>query len=302
MKVHVIGNAALDETLAVANFPQPGASIFGRALAQDLGGKGVNQAVALARAGLDCRLVAAVGQDARGREIADRLAHEPLQADLLTLPVATDRSLILMAGTEHGVGVAGASENAVITTRAAADALTAAHVDRALQESTAGDLLVLQGNLALPVTRATLLAARRRKLRCILNPSPFEPGVADLLTLVDTIFVNEGEAALLGGPDVIRAAGVGEVVITRGARGAALIGAAGTVTEVPAQPCRVIDTTGAGDCFLGVALASSLLRATRLDARALRHATQAAAWTVSRPGTTSAFPDIAAMHAILSEK
>ena len=119
MKAFVIGNAALDETVSVDDFPRPGASIFGQALSQDLGGKGVNQAVAMARTGLACHLIAAVGQDARGREIAARLAAEPVMAQLIALPgVATDNSIILMAG--HG-------ENAVITTRAAAGAMTPDH-------------------------------------------------------------------------------------------------------------------------------------------------------------------------------
>lgn len=295
MKAHVIGNAALDETIAIADFPMPGASIFGKALAQDLGGKGVNQAVSLGRAGLACRLVAVIGQDTRGHEIAHRLEAEPVQADLLSMPVATDRSLILMAGAEHSAG-----ENAVITTRAAADAMSPAQVVGALQGIAAGDLLVLQGNLALPATRAALLAGRAQGLLNVLNPSPLEPGIADLLTLVDCVFVNEGEAALLGGADAIRAAGVSELVITRGARGAVLIGADGAGLEVPAQRCDVIDTTGAGDCFLGVALASGLLRGTGLDARALRHAALAAAWTVGRPGAVSAFPDKARMREILA--
>ena len=80
MKAYVVGNAALDETLAIDDFPRPGASIFGASLSRDLGGKGVNQAVAIARAGLECVFVAATGRDARGREIAERLAQEPLTA------------------------------------------------------------------------------------------------------------------------------------------------------------------------------------------------------------------------------
>ncbi|WP_304618178.1 PfkB family carbohydrate kinase [Paracoccus sp. (in: a-proteobacteria)] len=291
MKAHVIGNAALDETLRVADFPQPGASIFGEALSQDLGGKGVNQAVAIARTGLPCRLVAAVGEDARGREIAARLAAEPLAAELIALPVASDRSLILMAG--HG-------ENAVITTRAAASAMTPEHVEKALAEARPGDLLVLQGNLRLATTRAALIAARARGLRTALNPSPLEGDMASLLPMVDCVFVNEGEARLLDGSEALRAAGVSEVVVTLGGRGAVLLHA-GHAVEVPARAVAIVDTTGAGDCFMAVALASAGLRGTRLDARALRHATAAAALTVSRPGTVAAFPDAAQMLAILAQ-
>ncbi|MGP9804871.1 PfkB family carbohydrate kinase [Paracoccus sp. NSM] len=291
MKAFVIGNAALDETVAVEDFPRPGASIFGRALSQDLGGKGVNQAVAMARTGLPCRLVAAVGQDARGREIAARLAAEPLAAQLVSLPgVVTDNSIIVMA--VHG-------ENAVITTRDAASAMTPEQAVAALDSAVAGDLLVMQGNLGADTTRAALQAARARGMRTALNPSPLQDYVRVLWPLVDCAFVNEDEAALLGGAEALRDQGVSQVVLTLGARGAVLL-RGGDRIEVPAQPCEVVDTTGAGDCFMAVALASSALRGVALDARALRHAAAASAWTVGRAGTVSAFPDSERMRAILA--
>jgi len=292
MKAFVIGNAALDETVSVADFPRPGASIFGQALSQDLGGKGVNQAVAIARTGLACHLVAAVGEDARGREIAARLAAEPVMAQLIALPgIATDNSIILMAG--HG-------ENAVITTRAAAGAMTPDHATAALARAVPGDLLVLQGNLGADTTGAALREARARGMRTALNPSPLQDYVADLWPLVDCAFVNEDEAAALGGDARLLSQGVAEVVLTLGARGATLV-RPGARIDVPAAPCAVVDTTGAGDCFMAVALASAMLRGVALDARALRHAARAAAWTVGRAGTVSAFPDTGAMRAILAE-
>lgn len=291
MKAFVIGNAALDETLAVEDFPRPGASIFGRALSQDLGGKGVNQAVAMARTGLDCVLLAPVGQDPRGEEIARRLATEPLAARLVSIAgVATDSSVILMAAS---------GENAVITTRAAAAALTPQHALDALTTARAGDLLVMQGNMGEETTRAALVAARARGMRTALNPSPMQPFAGALMSLADTVFVNEGEADLLGGVAAILAATAGEVVLTRGARGAALVRPSGE-TEVPAHPCEVVDTTGAGDCFMAVSLASAALRGVPLDGRALRHAARASAHTVGRAGTVAAFPDRADMRRILA--
>ncbi|QDA36282.1 ribokinase (plasmid) [Paracoccus liaowanqingii] len=292
MKAFVIGNAAIDETVSVEDFPRPGASIFGRALSQDLGGKGVNQAVAIARTGLACHLVAAVGQDPRGREIAARLAAEPVMAQLIALPgVATDNSIILMAG--HG-------ENAVITTRAAAGAMTPDHATVALDKAASGDLLVLQGNLGAATTAAALQAARARGMRTVLNPSPLQAYVADLWPLIDCAFLNEDEAAILGGDARLLSHGVAEVVLTIGARGAALVRPDARI-EVPATPCTVVDTTGAGDCFMAVALASAALRGVALDARALRHAAVAAAWTVGQAGTVSAFPDADRMRAILAK-
>lgn len=290
MKAFVIGNVALDETLSIVDFPMPGASIFGSTLSRDLGGKGANQAVAMARTGLECAFAAVVGYGARGDEISRRLTAEPLHAQLIQLDsVATDFSIILMAE---------AGENAVITTREAASALTPDMARQALKTAAPGDLLVMQGNLSAETTGAALRHARDLGMRTALNPSPLQPYFADLWPLVDMAFVNEGEAEALGGVDTLLARGVGDVVLTLGGQGAALI-RKGERTQVPAQPCTVVDTTGAGDCFMAVALASAMLRGGQLDARALTHAAQAAAYTVTRPGTVAAFPDRTGMAEIL---
>lgn len=291
MKAFVIGNVALDETIAIEDFPRAGASIFGASLSRDLGGKGANQAIAMARTGLDCRLIAAIGRDARGQEITARLAAEVLHADLIAIEgVATDFSMILMASI---------GENAVITTREAAAGVTPGQARAALAGARPGDLLVMQGNLSVETTRAALMAARAAGMRTALNPSPLQPAFNALWPLVDTAFVNEGEAEALGGTDALLAAGAGEVVLTLGAQGAALI-RVGARIEVPAQAVSIVDTTGAGDCFMAVALASAALRGVALDARALAHAAAAAAHTVARAGTVSAFPDRRGMAAILA--
>lgn len=290
MKAYVVGNAALDETLSIEDFPRPGASIFGASLSRDLGGKGVNQAVAMARTGLDCVFVAAVGRDARGAEIAAWLDREPLTLRLARLEgVATDASTILMAA---------AGENAVITTREAASALTPDLAVAGLEGAAPGDLLVVQGNLTAETTEAVLRAARDRGLTTAMNPSPLQPYFARLWPLVDVAFVNEGEAEALGGVDHLLAQGLRCVVLTLGGDGAALVTPEGRQT-VAAVPCTVRDTTGAGDCFMATALASSALRGVALDARALRDAARAAAHTVARPGTVAAFPTREEFAAIL---
>ena len=86
MRVHVIGNAAIDEALAVEEWPTPGASILCRPLASGPGGKGLNQAVVLARAGVSARLVAGMGDDARGAAIRAAMASEPLALRLVAMP------------------------------------------------------------------------------------------------------------------------------------------------------------------------------------------------------------------------
>lgn len=291
IKTFVIGNVALDETLSIPDFPRPGASIFGQSLSRDLGGKGTNQATVLARSGVPCILVAGVGRDARGREIAERLAPEPVQAHLLELDdVATDFSTVLMS--KQG-------ENAVITTREAASALTPEMARTALADACAGDWLVMQGNLGAETTAAALERARELGMRTAFNPSPLQDYFDSLWPLIDVAFVNEGEAAALGGVEHLLARGVSDIVLTLGGEGAALI-RQNQRLDVPAESCAIVDTTGAGDCFMAVALASAIRRGGILDECALAHAARAASHTVARPGTVTAFPTPTEMAAILA--
>ncbi len=291
MQAHVIGNVALDETIRVDDLPVPGASILGVELSRDLGGKGANQAVVLGRAGLASRLVAPVGRDARAEEIRAALAREPVEASLVEVDgVRSDISLILMTA---------GGENAVVTTNEAASGLTPDAGTARLEGAKAGDLLVLQGNLSFETTRALLSEGRARGMRTAFNPSPVRDFFAELWRFVDIAFVNEGEAEALGGIGNLVALGVGRVALTLGGRGARLI-SAHSDEAVAAAPATVVDTTGAGDCFMATALASAALRGVDLDPRALDHAARAAALTVSRPGTMRAFPTADEMAAILA--
>ncbi len=293
MRAFVIGNVALDEAVTVADLPAFGSSIHGQAGQTDLGGKGANQAIVLGRSGLPCHFCAAVGEDSRAEDIRSRLATEGLETNLVTISgVASDFSIILRNPS---------GDNAVITTNAAASGLTPDAAGAALAGATTGDLLVLQGNLSAETTAAALRHARRVGMQIALNPSPLRPFFAALWSMVDIAFVNESEAATLGGTTALLDAGVRQVVLTLGPKGARLVTVTGD-TRVPAQPCAVVDTTGAGDCFMAAALASAALRGVALDPRALRHAAEAAAITVSRPGTGAAFPTRDELDAILRQQ
>jgi ribokinase len=293
MRVHVIGNAAIDEALAVEEWPVPGASILCRPLASGPGGKGLNQAVALARAEVSVRLVAAVGEDPRGAAIRAALADEPLALGLVAMPgKATDASIVLSAPD---------GDNCNITTTECAAALSPEAVRAALAQAAAGDVLLVQGNLSEAATRAALEAAGVRGMVRVMNPSPLRPWQAALLPLCERVFVNAAEARVLTGrEDAVgfHAAGVAEVVVTRGAAGALASGPAGVV-DVPAEPAEVRDTTGAGDAFLGAALASALLRGAPLAADALLAGAKAAAVAVSRAGAFAALPSVAEFAAIM---
>ncbi|KGM35580.1 PfkB family carbohydrate kinase, partial [Inquilinus limosus] len=191
MTVHVVGNACLDTLYRLQRFPEPGETIVADGMAEDLGGKGLNQAVAAARAGALVRLFAAIGRDGPGGLVAERLAAEGIDpAGLVRLDGPTDRSMIQ---------VDAAGENTIISITACADRFgppQGTGLDAALKT---GDLLLMQGNLRIAAVRDCFTLARSRGAGTILNPSPIRDSYASVLPLTDLLVVNRGEACRLGG-------------------------------------------------------------------------------------------------------
>lgn len=297
-RAFVIGNVCVDETISVSTMPEAGASILGREETRDLGGKGANQAVVMARTGLPTTLVTAVGEDFRAQTIRDQLAPEPVEAKLITLAGrSSDFSIIFT--TPDG-------ENAIVTTTDSAGSLMPEEAISALETAKAGDLMVLQGNLSEATTRSLLEEARRRGIVTAFNPSPLRPYFTGFWPLIDIAFLNRGEAQSLTGSSDTAAtekllqSGVRHVVLTLGADGALLASRGTEIATIPAVDTTAVDTTGAGDTFMAVALASATLRGVELDARAVSHAAAASALTVSRRGTRSAFPSSDELKPILA--
>lgn len=296
MQSFVIGNAAIDEKIMVDRLPLAGESVFGRAVSDDLGGKGANQAVMLSRTGVHTSLIAAVGKDNRAEKIRQHLRNECLDARLQQIDdVPTDFSNVMTDTFGN---------NAIVTTVECARQQSFTEIAANLNDAQAGDYLILQGNLSIQITRKIIELAEQRKLKVVLNPSPVDKGVLDFLGYVNTLFLNEHEAKFLTGLDgldaikALLARGVNAAVLTLGEKGA-ILGTAQNYQVIPAIQCNVIDTTGAGDTFQSAALGSAILRNTTIDARALNIATKAAAITVSQQGTVSSFPTTDEMQNLL---
>ncbi|MCU5772609.1 PfkB family carbohydrate kinase [Erwiniaceae bacterium BAC15a-03b] len=288
MRVYVTGNITVDETWEIDELPLKGSSIHGKKHSQDIGGKGANQAIILSRCGINTSLIAATGDDNDGRWIRDVIIQENLcLLPTSSLPVHTDTSIIFNIAD---------GDNAIITTTEAADALDLATVAQALESAVPGDVLLQQGNFPLEKTRAIFQLARDKQMITVFNPSPVKSGFAQLWSLIDIAVLNQLEAQQLQ-PVLTRAAST--LVITTGASGAWLYQQQQR-HFVPATPTTAIDSTGAGDTFLAVMLASALRRNVNIDQLALTHAASAAAITVSRRGTLSAFPTHSELTVLLN--
>jgi ribokinase len=293
VSILVVSNAVVDIAYRLGRLPRPGETLLASARTIDVGGKGLNQAVAARRAGAEVRLVAPVGCDEAARRIRDVLAREGLDPALLVaVDAPTDESVIWVA--EDG-------ENAIVSTAAAAQRLRRADV-AAVDTLGPADTLLMHGNLPLETITHCLGTARGSGAQIVVNTAPWVPGAELLVPMADVLVVNAGEAAGLSGATEPEAAaealvgcGPGSVVITLGAAGAHLL--IGEIHHrLPAPAVAAVDTTGAGDVLVGVLTAA-------LDAGIdLRAATvwaiRAASLKVTRHGTIAGFPTAAEVAAV----
>jgi ribokinase len=283
----VVGSSNVDLTAYCERFPDDGETLAGTSFVQGFGGKGANQAVMAARLGAAVTFVGRVGDDALGAEVVDNLrAHGVDTAHLL-----------VTGGTSTGVApiwVDRRGTNRILVVPGANGRLTGPDVQAALAAVTDAAVVVAQLETPQEATVAAFAWARAAGAVTVLNPAPAASLQPGLLAVVDWLIPNELEfAELFGGAvadDAVRAAAGasgGRLVVTLGERGA-LVCEEGRLTEVPAPPATAVDTTGAGDAFVGgfaVGLARGLdgIRAARLGCAC-------GALSVAERGAQSSFP------------
>jgi ribokinase len=250
--VTVFGSANLDLVVTVDRHPLPGETLLGDSYAEFPGGKGLNQVIAAARAGASTSLHSAVGDDAAGDRLRSLVLDEKVgDAHLLMSPgQPTGRAAIVVSAS---------GENSIVVVPGANADVVAPSVLPPCR------VLLTQLEVPLVAVQATLVLARSAGTLTLLNPAPAQLLDDALLSLCDIVIPNEHEVELLGGIDALHAAGVGIVIVTRGADGVT-ISRDGTVEHRRARAVDVIDTTGAGDAFCGNLAARLALGAGFSDA------------------------------------
>jgi ribokinase len=275
--VVVVGSANLDLIATLERIPTPGETVLALGHDARAGGKGLNQAVAAARAGARTAFVAAVGDDDAATVLLDEAAAAGIDIELVRRTSGRSGTAWIMVRAD--------GENAIVVdsgANATLDALT----DDERAVVVAARVLVCQLETPLPAVAQALSAARAAGVRTVLNAAPARALPDDLLADVDVLVVNEHEARQLG--DAVALAG--SVVTTLGADGAVVEDPSGR-RAVPGVPADVVDTTGAGDTFTGV-VAASLAAGSDLEA-AVARAVVAGALAVERPGAVPAIPTAA---------
>jgi ribokinase len=287
--VCVVGSANVDLVATTDRLPAPGETVLGSSYAEHAGGKGLNQAVAAARAGARTTFVAAIGDDDAGRQLL-----AVMDADHI------DRAaLVMRPGTPTGralIGVSAAGENSIIVVPGANAELTPDAVAEAVRRAR---VLLVQLEVPVATVYAALATARESGVLTILNPAPARELDADLLALCDVVIPNEHEVELLGGARRILELGARAVVITLGARGAMLCTAEDDDVVVPAFAVHAVDTTAAGDAFCG-AFAAAMAAGDVPMLHALRYAAAAGALATTRAGAVPSLPTRDAIQALLT--
>jgi ribokinase len=290
--VVVVGSINMDLVVRTERLPEAGETVPGKSFATIPGGKGANQAVAAARLGARTAMIGCVGDDAFGVELRRVLAADGIDCRGVKVATGVPTGVALIevddAGRNHIVVVPGGNGRLDVEQVQAHEALLAG-----------ARAVVLQLEVPLPTVVWTAARARALGKLVILNPAPARPLPAELLAAADYLVPNELEAGTLAGGRVdspaaaaeaaqrLRALGPHNVIITLGAMGV-LSATASEVRHHPARPVRAVDSTAAGDTFIG-GLCAELVRGRPL-AEAIAFAQAAAAISVTRAGAQTSIP------------
>jgi ribokinase len=290
-RIVVVGGSNTDLVARAPRLPLAGETLLGESYFKAAGGKGANQAVAAARLGAHVTFVCRLGADDLGDQamagfIADGIDTRQVVRD----PACSSGVALIAVDMSSG-------DNSIIVIPGANGRLGPADVEAAEAQISAADMLVCQLESPLETTLRALEIARKNRVPAILNPAPARDLPDSLLGLVSVLTPNETEAALLSGGDAstpldsaqrLLARGAGCVIVTLGPQGALIVDNEGE-RRVPGRAvARVVDTTGAGDCFTG-ALAVALSEGKTIDESAA-FATQAASLSVTRAGAQPGMP------------
>jgi len=254
-KIAVVGSANVDLTTFTDEFPRPGETLFAPSFDLGFGGKGANQAVAARLCGADVFMVARVGSDLFGPATIANFQKLGIDAEHVKI----------VEGVASGVApifVEKSGQNRILVVKGANDRLLPADVDAAAPMLKKADCIVMQFEIPLATVYHTIRFARDNGIKCILNPAPGQPVDMAQLSGLDYFVPNETEAEAISGQPVkniddakqvaagFLKAGIRRVIITLGANGALLAGSEG-MEHVPAFQVKTVDSTGAGDAFIG---------------------------------------------------
>jgi len=298
--IFVVGSLNMDQIVRVPRLPALGETLLGAdALQLVSGGKGANQAVAMARLGAAVTMAGRVGADPFGEQLLSALQNDGVDTSLVTIDRenASGVAFIFLAPDGNNAIVVASGANMQV----GIDQAQMKQIREAMRQAKA---VVLQMEIPVETVQVLVQEAHEMGVRVVLNVAPAHPLPREVLRRVSVLIANESEATMLSGQrvesiedarivgEVLHRYGIAMVVITLGARGAMLVTADenGAILHIhqPAPRVQVVDTTAAGDCFCG-ALTVALVEG-QTPQNALRFAVNASALKVTRFGAQPGLP------------
>lgn len=283
-KIAVVGSINIDQTVTAERIPLKGETLSGGSLRYIPGGKGANQAVAMAKLGAEVEMFGCVGDDDNGRKMVENLTANGVKTSHIKV----------IAGVPTGIAIitVGDHDNTIIVVEGANGQVDRTYIDGVKDVLLGYDMVVLQHEIPLDTVRYVVELCAAHAIPTILNPAPAAEVPMDVIDKVTYLTPNEHEAVLIFGrerstEDLLKAYPE-KLVITQGSRGVSVGLSGGEVLNVPARKAPVVDTTGAGDTLNG-AFCVKIAEGCGI-AEALQYANAAASLSIGKFGAQSGMP------------
>lgn len=293
-KVTVLGSVNLDTTIRMGRLPIPGETVHSNEIFSSGGGKGANQAIAARRSDADTSFIGAVGNDEQGKLLLDLLAQDGIDITGVQI-VQNDRtgSAVVMVDEQ--------AENSIVIYSGANEKINLVECEAAEQIIATSDFLVSQFEINIDVIIEAFKIAKQNGVRTLLNPAPALDEIpAELLKYTDILIPNQSEAERITGIKIntdeqlyaatnqIKASGVEVVIITLGSKGSYYTSGEKS-GKIPAQVVEAVDTTAAGDTFIGSLAAKLYVDFSNLE-DSIIYASRASSIAVQRYGAQPSIP------------
>lgn len=285
-RVFVFGSLNMDLAIQSERMPEKGETLAGHNFRTCPGGKGANQAIACAKLGGEVKMLGAVGSDPFGKEMIDALKKYNVET----------KNIHVLQGKSSGIAeiILIKGDNRIILDLGANLLLTKDQVNNFLRDAKENDIFLTQSENDIKLIGYALEQAKNKKMITVVNPAPANKEILKYASFIDIFVPNEIELKILSGSDDIECSfkklNVKNLLVTLGDKGYSLVSKEGCFKGT-APKVKVVDTTGAGDCFIG-ALCYQLSMNLKLNKKAADFACKAASFSVTKTGSSSSSPTI----------
>ncbi|MDE7342124.1 MAG: ribokinase [Lachnospiraceae bacterium] len=247
MKLAVVGSMNMDMTVTAERIPNKGETLLGKSIHYIPGGKGANQAVAMARLGAEVEMFGCVGDDENGRRLVRNLEQEGIKTGNISILKDTPTGIAMIT--------VGENDNTIIVVPGANGKVDRDYVEGIKEKLESYDMVIMQQEIPLDTIHYIVNFCSEKGIPVVLNPAPAAVVPMEIIEKVTYLTPNEHEAALIFGDgasmEELLKKYPDKLVITRGSKGVSAALPSGEIVNIPARPAKVVDTTGAGDTLNG---------------------------------------------------